>query len=398
MELSLRPVASRWSGCVFDDEMPGVRAAPVIGVLPGEGIGPEVIAGALRVLAAWESVSGESFVVETGTPIGTAAERAAGTALSGETIDFCRGIFARRGAILNGPAGGRYVYDLRRTFDLFCKISPIRSAPELLGAIRLKPAYASGVDILVVRENASGLYQGTWAAEETPEGRVARQAFSYSERDVRRILLTAAKIARSRRGELTVVYKAAGVPAISDLWRDCATEIAAGFGVRCLLEDIDCVSYRMLQQPLDFDVIVAPNLFGDVLTDLGGVLLGSRGISFAGSFASGGAAVYSTNHGAAHDLAGTDRANPAAQILSLAMMMRESFHHGTAALRIEAAVSQVWRDGWRTADLMEPGCRLVGTREMAERIADAVQRPPGTEDHRGSAPLSRESSAPAGTG
>jgi 3-isopropylmalate dehydrogenase len=142
--------------------------------------------------------------------------------------------------------------------------------------------------------------------------------------------------------------------------------------VRCSLIDIDHVSYRLIQHPREFDVVVAPNLFDDVLSDLGGVLLGSRGLCFAGSFAANGDAVYSTNHGAAYDLAGTNRANPVAQILSLAMLLRESFHLSKEARQIEEAVVRVWRDGWRTADLMEPGCRLLGTREMGQQIAEKV--------------------------
>jgi 3-isopropylmalate dehydrogenase len=351
----------------------------VIGVLPGEGIGPEVIDGALRVLKALESATGETFEVTVGGTLGCPAGDAGGDALSAEAIAFCRRIFARGGAVMNGPVGGRYVYDLRRAFNLFCKLSPIRTAEELLGAIRFKPSHVRGVDLLVVREACSGVYQGTWGTEHTPEGRVARHAFSYSEREVRRILRAAARIAQSRRGGLTVVFKEAGMPAVSGLWRDCAREIADGLGVHCSFQDVDCVAYRLLQHPRDYDVVVAPNLLGDVLTDLGGVLLGSRGLSYAGSFSSDGAAVYSTNHGAARDLAGTDRANPAAQILSLAMMLRESFGRDAASRRVEAAVTRVWSDGWRTADLAEPGCRVVGTRELSERIADAVLRVPAAE-------------------
>ena len=369
---AVSPPGSWWSDCLREECMANRGGARVIGVLPGEGIGPEVTECALRVLSAVEAVSGEKFEVEFGEAIGRDAERECGKVLPAGVIDFCGRIFGRGGAILNGPGGGRYVYDLRREFGLFCKLSPIKTHEVLSGANRLKPEHVRGVDILMVRENSSGLYQGEWRSGADPSGRVAGHSFSYSEADVRRILRVAARLARSRRGDLTVVYKEAGVPAISELWRDCAVEIAAHAGVRCSMLDIDHISYRLIQHPREFDVVVAPNLFGDVLSDLGGVLLGSRGLCFAGSFSADGDAVYSTNHGAAYDIAGTDRANPVAHILSLAMLLRESFHLDSCADRIEAAVVSVWRDGWRTADLMEPGRQVLGTREMGERIAGKV--------------------------
>jgi 3-isopropylmalate dehydrogenase len=136
--------------------------------------------------------------------------------------------------------------------------------------------------------------------------------------------------------------------------------------------NVDLAAYRLLQHPRELDVVVAPNLFGDVLADLGGVLLGSRGLSFSGNFAAGGASVYQTNHGAAHDLAGKDRANPVGQVLSLAMLLRESFGLAAEAALVERAVAEVYRLGFRTDDVAEAGCRAIGTREMAERIAAAV--------------------------
>ena len=369
------PARLRWGDCVREDAMPRRKPSRVIGVLTGEGIGPEVIGCALHVLSAVESATGRKFKIEFGAPIGREAERGGGKVLPDEVIEFCRGIFARGGAVLNGPGGGRYVYDLRRVFDLFCKLSPLKVSDELAAANRMKPEHVRGVDILMVRENASGLYQGKWTEARTPGGRVAEHCFSYSEAEVRRILRPAAAIANSRRGHLTVVYKEAGVPSISALWRDCALEISSLAGVRCSLLDIDHIAYRLIQHPGDFDVVVAPNLFGDVLSDLGGVLLGSRGLCFAGSFAGNGDAVYSTNHGSAFDLAGSDKANPVGQILSLAMLLRESLHLEEEARLIEDAVDSVCREGWRTADLAEAGCPVIGTREMGERIAQAVVAP-----------------------
>jgi 3-isopropylmalate dehydrogenase len=131
------------------------------------------------------------------------------------------------------------------------------------------------------------------------------------------------------------------------------------------------------------DVIVAPNLFGDVLSDAAGALMGSRGITHGGSFDSAGAAVYQTNHGAAHDLAGSDRANPAGQILAAAMMLRESFELSTEAEMMERALGSAWAAGWRTADVAEPGCRVIGTREMAERVADLLGEAAGAKAAQG---------------
>jgi len=386
-DLAKQPARLCWSDCLREAAAPRRNSSRLIGVLTGEGIGPEVIDCAVEVLSAVTSVTGRKFNIEYGAPIGREAERGGGKVLPDEVIEFCRGIFGRGGAVLNGPGGGRYVYDLRRVFDLFCKLSPIKVSHELAGANRLKPEHVRGVDILMVRENASGLYQGKWTETRTARGRVAEHCFSYSETDVRRILRPAAAIAKSRRGHLTVVYKEAGVPSISELWRDCALEIAGRADVDCSLLDIDHIAYRLIQHPGDFDVVVAPNLFGDVLSDLGGVLLGSRGLCFAGSFAGNGNAVYSTNHGAAYDLAGSDKANPLAQILSLAMLLRESFHLEEEASLVERAVNHVCREGWRTADLAEAGGRVIGTREMGRRVAQAVAPAKGANGVNGASNL-----------
>jgi 3-isopropylmalate dehydrogenase len=176
-------------------------------------------------------------------------------------------------------------------------------------------------------------------------------------------------LAQQRRGELAIVWKEAGIPAISTLWRQCAEIVAAQHPVRFTLVDCDLITYRLIQNAAEFDVIAAPNLFGDVLADLGAVLLGSRGLSYSGNFNELGHAVYQTNHGAAYDLAGTDRANPVGQILSIAMMLRETFLQWQMAAAIEQAVRQVWRQGYRTEDVATGGAQIIGTREMAERIA-----------------------------
>jgi len=347
----------------------------VIGVLPGEGVGPEVIGCALEVLRSVAQTERLRFEVRQGSVIGRAAEQVGGAALSHEVIAFCEAVFAAGGAILNGPGGGRYVYDLRKRFDLFFKISPLQIVNGVADASRLKPDALRGLDILVARETTGGIYQGVWHERgSSAAGRSAEQAFGYSELQVSRFLQASARLARARRGDLTVVWKEAGLPSISALWRRCAEETAARLDVRLRLVDVDLMAYRLIQEPASFDVIAAPNLMGDVLGDLGAVLLGSRGLSFGGTYGPSREAVYQTNHGAAHDLAGTDRANPAGQVLALAMMLRESFALYRAAQAVEEAVRWVWDAGWRTADVVAGGTRVVGTREMGRRIADRVRQ------------------------
>jgi len=343
-----------------------------VGAIPGEGIGPEVIESALMVLEAVTAASGIQMSVETGGAIGRDAERKHGSALPLNVVNFCGDIFSKGGAVLCGPGGGRFVYDLRKAFDLFFKISPLRAENGLPDASSVKPERLRGVDILLARENCGGVYQGAWSEEQDSETLPikARHEFGYSAEAVRRFLAPAARLARSRSGRLTVVWKESGVPSISRLWKVCAEESAASAGVELTLVDIDLMAYRLIHDARAFDVIAAPNLFGDVLGDLGAVLLGARGNSYSGNFSQNGRAIFQTNHGSAYDLTGTGKANPAGQIFSAAMMLRESFGLCREAAAIEAAVRSVWSDGWRTPDVASPGKRPVTTLEMARRIAE----------------------------
>jgi 3-isopropylmalate dehydrogenase len=345
----------------------------VLGLLDGEGVGPEVMEAARHVLAAVESSFGYGFDLRSGSAIGIEAESQGGKALSDEVVSFCEQIFAEGGAVLAGPGGGRFVYDLRKRFDLFCKLNPLFVHDELQDMGRLKPCYTKGVDVMVVRENVSGIYQGEHFEERSINAdRRVHYRFSYSESEVDRILRIAARVACARRGRLAVVVKSGGLPGLSELWRESAARVASEFGVEPSLIDIDYAAYLMVHSAQDLDVVAAPNLFGDVLSDLGGILLGSRGLSYGASFGSRPIAVYQTNHGAAWNLAGRDRANPVGQIFSLAMMLRESYALHDAAAAVEGAVRHVWRCGWRTDDLASPSCRTVGTRKMGELVAEAV--------------------------
>lgn len=364
---------NRWTACLPRARWMAPRRRILIGVLPGEGVGPEVIAAALEVLHGVAGATGLQVEIRQGGTVGRDAERVCGAALSPHVIQFCNEIFGCGGAILNGPGGGRYVYDLRKRFDLFFKISPLQSVNGVADAARLRPEACADVDILMTRENSGGAYQGTWAERGLGAQRVAEHHLSYNDFQIQRFLNASARLAQSRRGLLTVVWKEAGVPAISRLWREHAEQAAANAGIRLQVVDVDLMAYRLVQEAAAFDVVAAPNLFGDILADLGGVLLGSRGLTYSGNYTERGEAVYQTNHGAAYDLAGADRANPCAQILALAMMLRETFDLQTQARAIELAVRQVWREGWRTADVAAPGRRCVGTREMGRRVAEQAK-------------------------
>jgi len=360
----------RWTEClsaVPPTTLP-LATHPLVGVIPGEGIGEEVIEAALLVLRAVASVSDFDLVVETGGPIGRQAERECGHCLPAETLAFCREILGRGGAILCGPGGGRFVYELRRALDLFFKISPLRWANSLPAASCLKAQYLEGVDILLVRENTGGIYQGEWRESDFN----ATHAFHYTQDQVERFLAAASRLARSRGGKLAVVWKESGVPTISQLWKRTADSVCTRIGVTYAFVDIDLMAYQLITRPQQLDVIAAPNLFGDVLGDLGAVLLGSRGVSFSGNFNGNGGAVYQTNHGAAYDLAGKNIANPAGQIFAAAMMLRESFRLVREADAIERAVRTAWHEGFFTADLDVAGVDLLGTSEMTATIAHHV--------------------------
>jgi 3-isopropylmalate dehydrogenase len=367
-------------------EEAGSDAAPIIhapgaliGVLEGTGIGPEVIGATLQVLQSVEQALNLKFEVRHGGLIGEAAIVEHGQWLPENTMEFCADIFQLGGAILSGPGGGRYVYDLRRRFDLFCKFVPVRPWPELARAGKIAPQFLKDVELLIVRDNTGGIYQGWWGDRATDQGRVAEHSFSYSEGEVQRLIKVAARAAAARHGGLHVIVKDGGVPTVTALWRDVGSAVAKHHGVEARFMNVDLAAYELIQNPSCFDVIVAPNLFGDIIADVCGVLVSSRGVTFSGNFDPCGRGVYQTNHGCAHDLAGMDTANPAGQILSLAMLLRESFGLEAAARLIENSLAETWRAGWRTADLAEPGCKIIGTKAMAGKVAGQILSSAGTK-------------------
>jgi 3-isopropylmalate dehydrogenase len=353
------------SECLPDWRPPRRSSTHLVGVLPGEGIGPEVVGAALTVLDAVATGGVRFEIRRTDAP-------GAGGALTEAGAEYCGAVFADGGALLCGPTGGRFVYDLRRRFDLYCKLVPLRPSAALADTSIVRPERLTGVDVLLVRENVGGLYFGEFGRREG--GQVAYQNLSYRADQVRRIVEAAARLARARRGRLSAVVKTGGVPEVSALWAEQAAAVASAEGVALELIEADNAGFQVIADPRRFDVVVAPNLLGDVLADAATVLLGSRGMSFSGNFGSQGRAAYQTGHGAARDLAGSGRANPVAQIASVAMMLRESFGLEREALRIESAVESVLAGGARTPDIAAPGSRVVGTRELAECIAAEVAR------------------------
>jgi 3-isopropylmalate dehydrogenase len=346
-------------------------ARPLIGILEGEGIGPEVIRACLPLLDAVRDAYGLDVELRYGGAIGKDAIAECGVPLSREVQEFCDSIFASGGALFCGPGGGRFVYDLRLRFGLYCKLVPLRPLRALQDAAVLKPSLVEGVDILVVRENLGGLYQGSFGMDEHQGLRRARHCFQYDEEQVRQILDAAGRLAVQRRGELCVVTKPGGVPSISELWREGAEALVRAIPLNLRMLEVDNACYQVLADPRSFDVVVAPNMFGDVLADTAALLLASRGMSYSANFGPGGRAVYQTGHGAAHDLAGTGRANPLGQMQSLAMLLRESFRRDAIAGRVLEAIEATLAAGWRTADIMAPGCHEVGTLELGQRVAEA---------------------------
>lgn len=366
---------------LFGESQPGLsRAAGIaarvpgepfaIGVLEGEGVGPQLTRICRILLDTVSERFGTRFSVRTGGAIGLEALRAAGDVLTEDVSGFCQEIFEAGGAILAGPGGGRFVYDMRRRFDLFLKLNPLPHHPELAGDARVQWRVPPPDDVMIVRENMGGLYQGRSEVSGEGSGRRVEHRFGYCETDVARIATAAARIAAVRRGHLTVVAKDSGLPEMTHLWFDAARAAAEAHRVSLRTLDIDFGVYAFMSAPEEFDVLVVPNCFGDIMADLGGVLSGSRGCTYGGSYSQNGAAVYQTNHGAAYDMKGTDKVNPVGQMLSLAMMLHETFGLKAEAAAIVEAIRATWREGWRTPDVMAPGRRLAGTEEFSARVVD----------------------------
>jgi len=357
-----------------------------IAVLPGDGVGPEVIAEALKVLQAVGEKFGHSFHLHDGL-IGGVAIDALGTALSDETLEMCK----QCDAVLLGAVGGSKWDDpqakihpedgllaLRKELELFANLRPVKVFPMLVDSTNLKPEVVRGVDLVVVRELTGGLYFGQPKKQwRTPEGRQAVDTLAYSEMEIERILKVGFQLARNRRKKLASVDKA-NVLQSSRLWRQIAKEVSADYpDVELQHMLIDACAMRLIQRPTDLDVVVTENMFGDILTDEASMLAGSMGMlpsaSLAGIPKGKTLGMYEPIHGSAPRRAGQNLANPIATILSAAMMLRYSFAMEIEAMAVENTVLAVLEQDYRTYDIMSEGKVRVGTKEMGDLIAQKVK-------------------------
>ena len=356
-------------------------------ILPGDGVGPEVAAEGVKVLEAVGTRFGHFFELDY-CPIGGVAIDQFGVALPEETLRKCE----KSDAVLMGAVGGPKWDDptakvrpedgllgIRKGLKLFANLRPVKVLPMLVDSTTLKPAIIRGVDLMIVRELTGGIYFGKPKKQwRTAAGRKAVDSMLYSEREIERILRVGFELARSRRKKLVSVDKA-NVLESSRLWRQLAIELSADYpDVELQHMLIDACAMRLIQRPADFDVIVTGNMFGDILTDEASMLAGSMGMLPSASLAGVPRAgertfgMYEPIHGSAPRRAGQNIANPIAQIMSVAMMLRYSLGLVEGANAVESAVSDVLEEGYRTYDIMEEGKTQVGTREMGDRVADRV--------------------------
>jgi len=374
-----------------------VTATLRIVVVPGDGVGPEVIAAARRVIDATGATFG--FAVEwTEILAGGAAIDAHGAAIRPEDLE----IAAAADAILLGAVGGprwddpnanvrpeQALFALRGDLELFANLRPVRVHPALIASSPLRPELLEGVDLLIVRELTSGLYFGRPSEERrTDDGRVAVDTLQYTEVEIRRVVRLAFELAAGRSGKLTSVDKA-NVLATSRLWRKVVEEERPNFPtVTAAHQLVDSCAMLLVRQPAQFDVLVTENLFGDILSDEAAVIAGSLGMLPSASLgdrqtAYGRFGLYEPIHGSAPDIAGRNLANPLGTILSAAMLLRWSLGLDAAADAIEAAAGEALDDGYRTRDLLPPGAapsaddglRHVGTTGMADAVIERIAGP-----------------------
>jgi len=356
-------------------------------VLPGDGIGREVTEQALRVVAWFEPHLSRPLQITHGL-VGGASIDACDAAVSDAVVAEAQG----SDAILFGAVGGEQwdarpvgqrpesgIIRLRRDLDVFANLRPAVAYPELMDASALRPELVDGLDIIIVRELTSGVYFGQPRGQETgPDG--ARRAFdtqAYTDAEIARVCCTAFELARGRSRRLCSVDKA-NVMETGRLWRAVANEVGREFpDVELSHMYADNCAMQLLRRPKQFDVIVTDNLFGDILSDAAAMLTGSLGLAPSASLglprADGRAlGLYEPVHGSAPDIAGQGIANPLAAILSFAMCLKHSFGRPDLAGRLDAAVRQTLRQGFRTPDIMSPGGRRVGTREMTDAVLAAL--------------------------
>jgi 3-isopropylmalate dehydrogenase len=370
----------------------GAFATYRVVAIPGDGVGPEVVDAARRVLDA----AGRRFhfTIEWSEVLaGGVAIDAYGVAIRDEDVEACRAA----DAVLLGAVGGpkwddpsaavrpeQALFALRGGLGLFANLRPVKVHPALIDSSPLRRELLDGVDLLIVRELTGGVYFGKRQEAATEPGdRQALDTVPYSEAEIRRVVSLAIGLALTRRKRLTSVDKA-NVLATSRLWRTVVKEVAPRApDVEVSHQLVDSCAMLLVKRPASFDVIVTENMFGDILSDEASVLAGSLGLSPSASLGEretdhGTFGLYEPIHGSAPHLAGQDRANPIGTILSAAMMMFSSFRRADVSQAIEAAVSQAIDEGWRTADLADPadpddGLVVVGTTGMATAVIEALE-------------------------
>jgi len=348
--------------------------------LPGDGVGPEVVSAARRVLDAAARTGGHRLVVEEAL-IGGAAIDALGTPLPEETVVRCR----EADAILLGAIGGpkwddpgavvrpeQGLLGLRKELGLYANIRPVRVEPALAESSPIKKDRIDGVDLVIVRELTGGLYFGT-RREAREDSDSAVDTMEYSVLEIERIAHVAFRMAEDRRGRVTLVDKA-NVLACSRLWRRVVGAIASGYpGVTYETMLVDAAAMHLIRRPTDFDVLLTENLFGDILADEASMLSGSMGMLPSACLADGRLGLYEPIHGSAPDIAGKGVVNPIATILSGAMMLRYSLGWEAEAIAIERAVERTLGDGFRTPDLANEGEETIGTAAMTDRIIERLE-------------------------
>lgn len=358
-----------------------------LAVLPGDGIGPEVVAQAVRILQSIGRRFGHTFQLQHAL-VGVAAIEAEGAAISDATMQLCQNC----DAILFGAVGGlprfegpgsrqqpeHALFRLRKELQLYANLRPVKPFQSLLDASPIKREVLAGTDLLVVRELTGGLYFGKPSEiRESAQGLEAVDTLLYTESEIARIVRTACELAAGRQKKVTSVDKA-NVLSSSRLWRRVAEQVAGEYPQITLEHQlVDSCAMQLIRWPRQFDVVVTENMFGDILTDEASMLAGSLGMLPSASLgtrrtAHGPLGLYEPIHGTAPDISGQDRANPIAAILTAALLLRYSLQLFQEAAAIETAVEQVIASGYRTPDVREEGKTMVGTAEMGRLIAEAL--------------------------
>ena len=354
-----------------------------IALIPGDGIGPEIVAQAKRVLDRVADLFGHEFTYTEVAMGGNAVDKY-GDPLPREMLDKC---LASDSVLLGAVGGPRWngvpgpmrpekgLLRLRAGMGVYSNNRPAKIWPQLASASPLKPEIVDkGIDFIIVRELIGGIYFGRHETVAENGERVAIDELRYSESEIRRIGRIGFETARKRNRRLCSVEKS-NVLDSSRLWKKVLHELAAEYpDVELSDMLVDNCAMQIVRDPSQFDVIVTENMFGDILSDEASMITGSIGMIPSSSLGSGTRGLYEPIHGSAPDIAGKDIANPIGTILAVAMMLRDSFHMAAEADCIEAAVSAVLDDGYRTGDIFSPGCTLVGCREMGRLVTENLKK------------------------